>query len=56
MTASIVHETVIDSSQHTIQSHALLRRGFGTSVPFIIGGKKIRDTFLSKGPVYCRTF
>ena len=28
----IVHETVIDSS---VQSHALLRRGCGTSVPFI---------------------
>ena len=27
---TIVHETVIDSS-----SHALLRRGFGTLVPFI---------------------
>ena len=28
------HKTVIDSSQHTSQSHALLRQGFGTSVPF----------------------
>ena len=29
------HETVIDSSQQ-VQLHALLRRGFGTSVPFVL--------------------
>ena len=33
------HETVIDFLVNThVQSHALLRRGFGTSVPFIIQG------------------
>ena len=30
------HETVIDLVNAQVQSHALLRRGFGASVPFII--------------------
>ena len=30
-----------------VQSHALLRRGFGTSVPFIVIGKKCSKTAIS---------